>query len=602
MLEHTFTDTWPPEDAESVTGGVLESVLDAMAEALSETVRRLLERVAWARRELDRINSAFTDTALFDPIDKVIKYRLERFLAQLRPGARNQSTDFISEDSYTLSYLALEGFLPGYGLDTGTILGEYSSSGVGFSRALSIRRSPAVALREFAPGNLLYALGSKYIPRRYHLGDKPPLSFNYDPETSAIVEEGQPDNSFAAQVAGQIYSLELQDTEILHFSTISDEEDYRFSMPSEILGMSMDSHEGGASYRSGIRQLHLLKNYQFRLVNLGPGMLVDGSDIYGFPICRACGYSTSPYSSDAEKRAFWERHFQKCQQPPGIPYALHIEGLADVLLWPGFKTPLDAYSTVEAIRKGAAVVLDMEEDDLQLLALPQGGEYTMMFYDPMPGGSGLLNQIIAKWELVLRASLVIVEECPSRCETACIDCLYSYRNSQYHRFLDRKKAADQIGEMLQAGKLQFEMDIPQKIPQAKGGAQPLNNPEARLRKLLIKAGLPDPEAQKTITLGGGLGATIPDFYYHSPNDQIEGVCIYLDGMHGSIHGNDLQAKLDARKRSGLESQGYMVVVITFTELADRDSLSGKFYRIARALIGKAEADRIRNSKYWFEQE
>jgi hypothetical protein len=115
------------------------------------------------------------------------------------------------------------------------------------------------------------------------------------------------------------------------------------------------------------------------------------------------------------------------------------------------------------------------------------------------------------------------------------------------------------------------MDIPQKIPQAKSGAQPLNNPEGRLRKLLLNAGLPEPEAQKIINIGGGLGTTIPDFYYHSPNDQVEGICIYLDGMHATIHGNAAQSEIDARKRTGLENQGYMVVVITFTELSDRNS-------------------------------
>jgi ATP-dependent helicase YprA (DUF1998 family) len=600
MLQRTFTVTWPPEDKESVQDEILEAVLDGMANALTETVRRLRERIAWAQRELQRISSVFNDTALYDPLDRVIESRLKRFLSQMRPSGQMQNADAISEESFTLSYLALEGFLPGYGLDTGSILGEYSSGGAGISRALSIRRNPAVALREFAPGNLLYALGSKYIPRRYHLGDKPPLAFNYDPNTSTIVEEGLVDNSFATPITGQVLSLELQDTEILHYSTISDEEDYRFSMPSTVLGMSMESHEGGVSYRVGNQEIRSLKNYQFRLINLGPGMIIGGSNISGFPICRVCGYSTSPYSSDAEKKTFWDRHVQTCQQPHSVPFALHIEDAADVLLWLGFETPLDAYSTVEAIRKGAAAVLDMEEDDLQLLGLPQDGGYSMMLYDPMPGGSGLLDQILVKWEAVLKAALSIVEECPSRCETACIDCLYSYRNSQYHRFLDRKKAAEHIGELLQAGGLQKQMDIPQKIPQAKSGAQPLNNPEGRLRKLLIKAGLPEPEAQRVINLGGGLGTTIPDFYYHSPNDQVEGICIYLDGMHTTIHGNAAQSEIDARKRTGLENLGYMVVVITFTELSDRNSLSGKFYRIARALIGRAQADRIRDSEEWFE--
>jgi len=44
----------------------------------------------------------------------------------------------------------------------------------------------------------------------------------------------------------------------------------------------------------------------------------------------------------------------------------------------------------------------------------------------------------------------------------------------------------------------------------------------------------------------------------------------------------------------------MVVVINFTELSDRNSLGGKFYRIAQALMGKVQADRIRHSGEWFE--
>lgn len=33
-----------------------------------------------------------------------------------------------------------------------------------YARSLSIHRSPSVVLREYAPGKLLYVLGSKYIP------------------------------------------------------------------------------------------------------------------------------------------------------------------------------------------------------------------------------------------------------------------------------------------------------------------------------------------------------------------------------------------------------------------------------------------------------
>jgi len=52
-----------------------------------------------------------------------------------------------------------------------------------------------------------------------------------------------------------------------------------------------------------------------------------------------------------------------------------------------------------ALRLGAADVLDMEVEDLQLLAVgqPGGREVALLLYDPMPGGSGLLDQMKECW-------------------------------------------------------------------------------------------------------------------------------------------------------------------------------------------------------------
>jgi hypothetical protein len=58
--------------------------------------------------------------------------------------------------------LAAEGFLPGYGLEVGSILG---TAEIPFWRMgvmeFALPRPPSVALREYVPGNLIYANGSR---------------------------------------------------------------------------------------------------------------------------------------------------------------------------------------------------------------------------------------------------------------------------------------------------------------------------------------------------------------------------------------------------------------------------------------------------------
>ena len=57
----------------------------------------------------------------------------------------------------------------------------------------------------------------------------------------------------------------------------------------------------------------------------------------------------------------------------------------------------------------------------------------------MPGGSGLLEQLCARFGEVVTAALKVVETCPSVCERSCIDCLQTFRNAFYHRYLDRQR-------------------------------------------------------------------------------------------------------------------------------------------------------------------
>ena len=74
--------------------------------------------------------------------------------------------------TYTLMVLGAEGFLPGYGVYEG---GVKASARRGFARqsgprAFDLSRNNVVALREFVPGNRLYANRGTFYVSRYHLG------------------------------------------------------------------------------------------------------------------------------------------------------------------------------------------------------------------------------------------------------------------------------------------------------------------------------------------------------------------------------------------------------------------------------------------------
>ena len=73
------------------------------------------------------------------------------------------------DDVNTFGVLAAEGFLPGYGLEVGSVLG---TAEIPFWRTgameFTLPRPPSVALREYVPGNLIYANGNRFVARRFH--------------------------------------------------------------------------------------------------------------------------------------------------------------------------------------------------------------------------------------------------------------------------------------------------------------------------------------------------------------------------------------------------------------------------------------------------
>ena len=221
-----------------------------------------------------------------------------------------------------------------------------------------------------------------------------------------------------------------------------------------------------------------------------------------------------------------------------------------------------------------------------------------MLYDPMPGGSGLLEQLCARFADIAAAAKQVLEGCPSICERRCVDCLQTFRNGFYHRYLDRHTGAARLAEWGDA--IVSEHPIPARYPSVEPSREemPVNRAEALFRHLLTRAGMPEPEWHKQIDLGRPLNTTAPDCFW--PVDEEPGLCLYMDGLSGHIHGKPATRERDRAIRETLRSMQYEVVEISATQLHDREAMVRHFSRIARILIGKDRAKGLRDDESWYQ--
>ncbi len=610
LMDHVqavFGQGWPEEDREAVEAGVLGEAVDQMTPELARVVETLKGRLDWAIQQIERLNEVRGQQGTLSREDDAQFARCDRLIKRFKGEMSRQRRDAEGyDDIVTYSVLAAEAFLPGYGLETGSILGTavVPPHFVGV-REFYLPRPPAVALREYAPGNLIYANEHRFVPRYFHLDveahGEGVILVQVDVANEAIAEVGTAgeDGTPANLAVGNLLAVPACDVELSHVSHISDEEDYRFQMRVATYGRELDRHGGGSAFQWGGRDVHLRRAVHLRLVNVGASSLVESGTL-GYPVCTVCGQTCSPLSSATQINNFVEDHRERCGrqvQPTGF----YTDSLADALSLAGCGSRDEGYSIVEALRVGAAQVLDMDREDLQVLVVGRPGSELVdaLLYDPMPGGSGLLEQLCEAFPEVLDAALDLMRSCASACDRACIDCLCTFRNAYFHRHLNRHLAIERLAEW--GTDLVHSHDIPARLPASSAGPDelPVNEAEALLRKMLHRAGFPEPEWHKQIDLGRPLGSTSPDCFFPGDDPDDPGVCIYLDGLSRHIHGNPETRQRDQRIREELRHRDYWVIEIAASHLSDRGRMQKHFYRLGQILLGKHEARSIRDNAEWF---
>ena len=456
---------------------------------------------------------------------------------------------------------------------------------------------------QFVPGNLIYANGHRFAARRFHrdFSDENVEMPRYEvsAEHQAVKETTA---GMSSSLGGEVLpAMAVCDVDLVHNSHISDDEELRFQLGVAVYGLELGQHSGGTAYRWGDQPLLLRRGVRLRLVNVGVSEVIKGRNSFGYPVCTICGQSVSPLSSELQRESFRESHNKRCGRKPDR-IGFYADIAADALSLPECTNATQAYSVLEALRMGATRVLDMHMEDLQIFVIGEiGNEAVQGFlWDPMPGGSGLLERLRERFAEVVEIAREVVKGCAGACASSCIDCLQIFRNSYYHNRLDRTVALD--GLKARDQRLAFQHEIPPKQPTSSpsGDSVPVNQAETRLRHLLLRAGFGEGTRNEQIQLGGALGTTTPDVIYRDPEDDFcKGVCIYLDGMSKHIHGNPKTARKDREIRIWLRGSDYEVIEIPANELDDEDAMARHFRRLANYLGQGSKGRNLVKDRSWF---
>ena len=574
-----FADYWPDEDRDEVSPEVLGRYIEEAGARLQDQIAVIYYRLMWAVTTRNAILKKEALVVTLEESDRQLKRRCDDFIHDLaKPDLEN----------YTLNVLARNGYLPGYAMYQGSVSGFASNTYTPGWRRLSfeLARPATLALREFVPGNMIYANGGKYRTTRYHLplrDDRKgiaPDTYHVNLVTSQVLEGDTTPDGYADDGSIDVHGIPICDADLGFLSHVSDLEASRFRLPVSIMGLLRAEHRGIDVYTIGDAGLLHCHGQRIRLVNIGPADRVrDGRT--GYPICIVCGAARSPYASDREIQEFIEKHETTCGQRPSW-LAVTADAAVDGLLFPGFASSAEALNFGEGLRLASVISLEMELDDLQLLLLPrEEGVCDVLVYDPTSGGSGIVAQLLDQWETIVRDGIDLLGSCPGKCEASCYECLRNYGNAFYHSLLDRHIAAALLGRFYADPSLRER--LPPSVEQAhtpQGGST--NSVEMRLAAIFREYGFPIPEPQTTIRLQGRSIETKPDFLFIPPGTGAR-VAVYLDGLSKGIHGDPAQQRRDQFIRMSLKTMGYEVVEIAASDLDDQELLHMHLAVIVAAL-------------------
>ncbi|MFH1927292.1 MAG: DEAD/DEAH box helicase [Chloroflexota bacterium] len=494
------------------------------------------------------------------------------------------NTKFDEADFYPYRYLASEGFLSGYNFPALPVR-AYIPSG---DRGEFIGRARYLALREFAPSNVIYHDGAKYSIEGVRLPlDDPEKRFQLaklckvcgyvhageDAHVDVCVNCGTQLGGDNSQILPNLLEMPSVFTRRRERITCDEEERLRY-------GYDITGHFRYAPAAGGVRD----RQDAVALSTQGEAILsltyAPAADIWhinhgwrrtlekGFRL----GMRSGRWKRKADSQGKGEGDAKGEEIRSGVRLFVHRTVNALLVRPPegeGFDDDAYVTSLMHALLNGIQRAYQVEEGEIGAEILGSGDGRTIMLWEGTEGGLGVLGRLVEEPEAMAQVAQQALEilhfdaqtgedleptEGEEGCARACYDCLLSYYNQRDHWLLDRHLVKDDLMRLSRstANLPESSLDYEAHYESLRARTDVRSELEGKFLDHLFETRRKLPDfTQKPLQDVH----SVPDFFYRSGS-----VCVFCDG---SPHDEPQQKAEDRRIRSELEGMGYRVVVIRY---------------------------------------
>ena len=520
-----------------------------------------------ARQVIDRSakgNVTQEDRKNAEALEREARRQVDLLVGQVKKGSSHTQFEF-----YPYRYFAAEGFLPGYNFPRLPVR-NYIPSG---EEGEFVSRPRVVAIREFAPGNIVYYEGSKFqisktripvggIDAAYQrVAVCPTCGYFHDSDNSLreLCENcGSrlvPDSQGNPSKLSRLLTMETMLTRRRERITCDEEERLKYGYNITTHFRYSDGRKQQATVKAadGTKLLNLTFGETAKIWRINRGL--TRSKERGFKLNVASGVWGEPRQE--KNQALLESLHTEVN--------LLVDDTCNVLLVEPAQIPAgsgEAFlaSFQYALQRAIQAVYKLEDDELASERLGQGKH--ILFWEASEGGAGVISQILEDPESFQRLATEALDIChfnheKESCTQACYECLLSYRNQFDHPLLDRHLIHPWL-ERLTSSTVCLQVDAGSRdehYQQLRSQTDPNSELEREVLDAIYQLNIKLPDSAQMLVEEANCK---PDFVYTK-----EKIAIFCDG---SVHDHPEQQEQDQIDRDNLKySANYYILVLRYNE-------------------------------------